>query len=193
MQILALIAHPDQGSFNHAILDRCRTALHTLDVTVHDLYAERFDPVVPAEDMQRRYSFDPVIQQHTRELIGASGLIVIHPDWWGQPPAILKGWLDRVLTPGTAYEYQGPEFGPKRAVPLLTALRAAVFVTSDATASQVGPLFDTIWRDRVFSFCGIESIGIELFGGIRESSRSRRNGYLERVDAVMRRFLETET
>ncbi|TVQ99194.1 MAG: flavodoxin family protein [Spirochaetaceae bacterium] len=185
VQILALIAHPSRGSFNHAILDRCLASLRGHEVIVHDLYAETFDPVFPEADIRRRCSFDPVIQRHMRDLSSSQGLIVIHPDWWGQPPAILKGWLDRVLTPGVAYEYQGPEFGTKHAVPLLNHVRAAVFVTSDALASQVAPLFDAIWRDRVFSFCGIESRRIELLERMRETNRRQREQYLCRVDAVM--------
>jgi len=35
----------------------------------------------------------------------ASGIVIVHPNWWGQPPAILKGWVDRVLRPGVAYEF----------------------------------------------------------------------------------------
>ena len=185
MQILALVAHPNRGSFNHSILDRCRAALGGHEVVVHDLYAEAFDPVFPEADIRRRCSFDPVIQQHMRDLTSSQRLIIIHPDWWGQPPAILKGWLDRVLAPGVAYEYQGPEFGTKLAVPLLSSIRAAVFVTSDALASQGAPLFDMIWRDRVFSFCGIESRPVEFLERMRETNRRQREQYLRRVDAIM--------
>ena len=186
MQILALIAHPSRGSFNHAILDRCLVSLGDHQVVVHDLYAENFDPVVPEPDMRRRFSFDPSIQQHVRDLTSSQGLIIIHPDWWSQPPAILKGWLDRVLTPGVAYEYQGPEFGTKHAVPLLSHVRAAVFVTSDAIASQAAPHFDMMWRDRVFSFCGINSKQVELLDRMRETNRRQRERYLRRVDEAMK-------
>jgi hypothetical protein len=45
----------------------------------------------------------PVIEQHCVELSESDGIVVIHPNWWGQPPAIPKGWRDRVFRPGVAY------------------------------------------------------------------------------------------
>jgi NAD(P)H dehydrogenase (quinone) len=45
-----------------------------------------------------------VIELHCREIADVDGIIV-HPNWWGQPPAILKGWVDRVLRPGVAYRF----------------------------------------------------------------------------------------
>jgi len=46
---------------------------------------------------------DPVIRRHCDEIAAAAGIVVVHPNWWGQPPAILKGWVDRVLRPDGAY------------------------------------------------------------------------------------------
>jgi NAD(P)H dehydrogenase (quinone) len=39
------------------------------------------------------------------EIAKADGIIIIHSDWWGRPPAILKGWIDRVIRPGIAYRF----------------------------------------------------------------------------------------
>ena len=46
---------------------------------------------------------DELLAAHQREIREADGIIVIHPNWWGQPPAIMKGWVDRVLRVGVAY------------------------------------------------------------------------------------------
>lgn len=76
----------------------------------HDLYAEIFDPRLTAEDA---YSIgnqleetlaratDPKVREYRLEIASADGLLIVHPNWWGKPPAILAGWIDRVLVPGT--------------------------------------------------------------------------------------------
>jgi len=48
----------------------------------------------------------------------ADGIVFVHPDWWGMPPAILKGWIDRVLRSGVTYQFLEGDDGegiPKRA------------------------------------------------------------------------------
>jgi NAD(P)H dehydrogenase (quinone) len=185
VRILVLFAHPGRKSFNHAILERVRKSVGVHEVIVHDLYEQNFAPVLTEPEILRRFSFDPEIQDHVQHLRAADALVVIHPDWWGQPPAILKGWLDRVLGPGTAYDYEGPEFGRKHARPLLSHIRGLVFVTSDADPSKIGPLFDMIWQDRVFSFCGIQSVAVEVFGDMRNATPRVRSAHLKKVERLM--------
>ena len=46
------------------------------------------------------------VEKHLQyEISVADGVVIIHPNWWGQSPAILKGWVDRVIRPGVAYEF----------------------------------------------------------------------------------------
>ena len=70
MNVLVVLGHPRQGSFNHAIaeaaVDALRAAGH--EVTFHDLYRERFDPVLPALEVRASADLPPVVAQHCREL-----------------------------------------------------------------------------------------------------------------------------
>jgi NAD(P)H dehydrogenase (quinone) len=107
MRISVILAHPDKGSFNHAI---AATVVETLiqighDVCFHDLYEEEFDPMLPTEEIPKNATLPPEIERYCNEISEVDGIVVIHPNWWGQPPAILKGWVDRVLRPGVAYEF----------------------------------------------------------------------------------------
>ena len=110
---------PRPASLNHAVADRISTVLAEEGSTVfrHDLYAERFEPVLEHEEIRRRFSFDDVFTAYVRELQDAHGIVLIYPDWWGMPPAILKGWVDRIFRPGIAFDHEGEEFMPKRKVP----------------------------------------------------------------------------
>lgn len=126
MKILVVLGHPRTGSFNHAIAE---AALQTLkdnghEVCFHDLYKEGFDPVVTPEEIPKGAVLDSLIGRHCEEVSGADGIIIVHPNWWGQLPAILKGWVDRVIRPGVAYEFEEGDGGEGLPVGLLRA-RAA--------------------------------------------------------------------
>jgi NAD(P)H dehydrogenase (quinone) len=102
MALLSLIlAHPRHGSFNHAV---AATAVHILEtqgheIRFHDLYQENFDPVLAAPELEGEAFLHPFLEQHCQEIAQAQGIVIVHPNWWGQPPVILKGWVDRVLRP----------------------------------------------------------------------------------------------
>ena len=114
MKISVILGHPYRRSFNAAIAQSVVSALKGSGHTVmfHDLYAEGFDPVIPGNELQSGISEDSLVLQHQREIRQADGIIIIHPNWWGQPPAILKGWTDRVLRENIAYAFpQGDNGG----------------------------------------------------------------------------------
>lgn len=180
MTISLILAHPDTGSLNHAltraILEALEEAGHA--VVLHDLYAEGFDPVLRAEELRTHRSDDPRVETHVRELTEADGLIVVHPVWFDAPPAILKGWVERVFREGDAYE-RPPEGGFRG---LLTA-RAALLVTTanapyDPTA---GDALDHFWRGFVLAAAGIDTVDRVHLTPVITSDLATRRGWLEEV------------
>jgi NAD(P)H dehydrogenase (quinone) len=152
MRVSLILAHPKPGSFNHAI---AQAALQTLrqngyQVSFHDLYQEGFDPIMPYQEIPKGASLDPVIQMHCHEIAHAEGLIIVHPNWWGQPPAILKGWIDRVIRPGVAYEFLEGDSGEGVPRGLLQAKAALVFNTSNTAPERELRVFG----DPPGDFCG---------------------------------------
>jgi len=113
MTVLIIVAHPNRASFNHAIAAACCETLRANghNVTYHDLYEERFDPVLPFSEFSREATLSEEIALHCNELSQADGIVIVHSNWWGQPPAILKGWIDRVVRPGVAYEFKEGDKG----------------------------------------------------------------------------------
>ena len=92
MRIQAIVAHPRPDSFCRALFERALTALRTVghEPIVHDLYAERFDPVLGAEEahtagdtVERVLSrtTDELVRRHRDELARADGLLIAHPNW----------------------------------------------------------------------------------------------------------------
>jgi NAD(P)H dehydrogenase (quinone) len=95
----------------------------------HDLYRENFDPVINTSEIPKNGQIDEIIKTHCDDLVKSDGIIIIHPNWWGQPPAILKGWIDRVIRPGVAYEFEEGDNGEGTPLGLLKAKAGLVFNT----------------------------------------------------------------
>lgn len=191
MLALLVIAHPNPHSFSHAMADEAAAVLkqqgHTL--AVHDLYAERFNPVQPTTELQNTQSDDALVEQHCRELAEADLILVFHPNWWGQPPAILKGWIDRVFRLGTAYGY--PPGVPPEGVPvgLLTARAAFVFNTSNTPAEReqeaFGDPLDALWKRCVFGLCGVNTVHRLMVGPMSGSDAAQRETWLAEVRGLV--------
>lgn len=149
--ILMVVAHPEPSSFNHAMAkaaaETLRQAGHT--VAISDLYAEGFRADIGRHDMTsvadpnrfhiqaeqteatRKTAFaDDIAREQTR-LAEADNLILQFPLWWGGPPAILKGWIDRVLSYGFGY-VDGRRFDTG----LFRGRRAMLSVTTGGTPER---------------------------------------------------------
>lgn len=107
MNALLVIAHPSPSSFTHAMADVAAGVLSESGyaLTRHDLYAQGFNPVQPTVESANTTSADALVEAHCADLSKADLILIFHPNWWSQPPAILKGWIDRVFRLNTAYGY----------------------------------------------------------------------------------------
>ena len=193
MNVTLLLAHPRPNSFNHAIADTATTVLEQSGhaVTSHDLYAEGFDPLLRAEECFTTgksvedlltQSDDPLVAQHRTEVASADGLVVVHPNWWGKPPAILAGWLDRVLVPGVAYRLSDATAEPDG----LLALRAALVINTTDTrpereADVLGDPLQSIWTRCVLPYCGAKRVERMVIGPVTDSTVEEREAWLRDV------------
>ena len=181
MKYLIILAHPDGKSFNSSIALTLKNRIVNSDNTVilHDLYEENFNPILSAEEIKRKFSFDESIQRYSLELSEADHIIFIHPDWWGQMPAILKGWIDRVFRQGTAFEYDGPDFEEKEKIALLTGKIATVVISSDREEETM--LIEKIWKKDILSYCGIDDAGVLIHFSARKAGSKERDLFIERI------------
>ncbi|SRR5512133_1004480 len=193
MVISVLLSHPRPGSFNHAIAAACAGALRRLghEVRVHDLDAERFDPALPAGELASEARPPELVARHCREIVEADGIVVVHPNWWGQPPAVLKGWVDRVLRAGVAYRFVEGDGGEGVPVGLLRARSAIVLNTSntppDREAAAFGDPLETIWRNCIFGLCGVATVERRTFSVVVTSTAEQRARWLEEAQGVVAR------
>ncbi len=195
MKISVILGHPDTNSFNDAIADMIVKVLRDSGHTVvfHDLYRENFPPVLPAEEIPKDVPIPDVIAEHCHEITEADGIIIVHPNWWGQPPAILKGWIDRVLRPGIAYRFAEGDSGEGVPIGLLKAWSALVFTTSNTyperEQSVFGDPLETIWKNCIFDLCGVKTFHHRNFEVIVTSTPEQRQEWLrEAAETVLRYF-----
>jgi len=194
MRISVILAHPNEKSFNHAI---AKAAVNQLEhnghkVLFHDLYKENFDPLLGWEEIPKDVSLPPIIMEHCAEIAEAEGIIIVHPNWWGQPPAMLKGWVDRVIRPGVAYEFLEDDSGEGVPNGLLKARTALVFNTSNTESEReknaFGDPLETIWRNCIFGLCGVSDFYRRMFGIIVTSAEKQRIEWLDEVRKTVDSF-----
>jgi len=193
MKLSLILAHPSPDSFNHAIAETARQTLlrNGHMVFFHDLYAEGFDPVLPAYEIPKSTPVSPEIAEHCAENAAADGIVIVHPNWWGQPPAILKGWIDRVIRPGVAYEFLEGDSGGGVPIGLLRAEMAVVFNTSNTPdareVSAFGDPLETLWKNCIFGLCGVKGFSRRMFGVIVTSTVEQRAAWLREVTETIDR------
>lgn len=190
MRISIILAHPNPGSFNHAIAKVVADTLSSRGNTVilHDLYAEKFDPLLPTSELGRTEDLPPEVRKHVDEIVSVDGIVIVHPNWWGMPPAILKGWVDRSIRAGSAYTFQGGQ-----AVGLMKARSALVLHTAntppDVEVELYGDPLDNLWRKCIFGLCGIRNVRRELFAPVIISTPDQRQAWLKTAaEAALQQF-----
>ncbi|HBO45984.1 MAG TPA: NAD(P)H dehydrogenase [Planctomycetaceae bacterium] len=192
MKILVVLGHQNtaQDSFCHgiarAVVERLGQNGH--QTVFHDLYVERFDPVLTEEELKAASPADPTVRCHIDELVGADGYVIIHPNWWGQPPAVLKGWIDRVFRQGAVYR-----FGPEGVSSPLAGRAALVLTTSntprDAEIELYGDPLENLWKNCIFGLCGVTNFVRRNFESMIMSTPDHREKWLaDTRDLVDRQF-----
>ena len=110
MRFLVLFCHPSQKSFSAALYNSTCTSLEKAghEIRKINLYKEHFDPKLSLDEwnsyLDETHKNIKNLKQHVENLLWAEGLIFIFPTWMYGPPALLKGWLERVWLPDVAFE-----------------------------------------------------------------------------------------
>lgn len=132
MRVIIIFNHPYEGSYCNAILNAVTKGLqkarHEVDL-IH-LDKEGFNPVMTAADLKAfkdRKPIDPMVIEYKQRLDNADHLVFIFPIWWELMPALTKGFIDKVIFPGVAYDYRPSGNGM---MPLLKNLKSVTVITT---------------------------------------------------------------
>lgn len=116
MKTVIIYNHPYQGSFCHALMESAITgaelAGHTVDL-IH-LDSDKFNPVMSGQDLlafRNHQASDPQTIDYIKRIKEADHLVLIFPIWWELMPAMMKGFIDKVIFPGATYNYTKSGYG----------------------------------------------------------------------------------
>jgi len=138
MKVVIVFNHPYEGSYCNAILNSVSRGLekanHQIDIIRLD--KEGFNPVMTSQDLKAfrdKQPIDPKVMEYKQRLEKADHVIFIFPIWWELMPALMKGFVDKVIFPGVAYDYiNGSNTEMK---PLLTNIKGVTVITTMNTPS----------------------------------------------------------
>ena len=176
-----VFAHPWNGSFNKAILDKVVEKLDETKqkYTIIDLNKDKFNPVMTEEELSlysQGKSIDPLVEKYQKILKNTDELILVFPIWWMSMPAILKGFFDKVMVKGFAYE--SAKNGIKG---LLTNIKTAKMIT---TAEAPKILLSITGFGITMKKANLSGVGIKKTEWIHYSLK------MQGTDEDRRKFLE---
>lgn len=185
-KIAVILGHPDKESFNFALAEAYSKGANLAGAEVEKIYIRdlEFNPNLQF-GYRKRTELEPDLRKAQEILTWADHLVWIYPVWWGGVPAIMKGFLDRVLLPGFAFKKrEGSLWWDK----YFKGKTARIICTMDQPT----------WFYRIFNrapshhamkkltmnFIGVKSVKITSIGPIRLSKDSFRENWLKKVEAL---------
>lgn len=182
-KIVVVVAHPNPESLCRALAAAAVYAAEAAgaSVCVHDLHADGFDPLMKVGEVGTTAFADPLAERYATELKAADGIVVVHPVWFFHAPASLKGWVERVVREGVAFDVSpaGEITG------LLRARRALVVTTANGSLEVEREVFGdpvgTFWERVVFGPAGVERVERLAFSPVRGSDDAQRAAWLATV------------
>ncbi len=165
MNILIVTAHPSSVGHTHMIAQTYTVAKKSKynDIKIVDLYAKEYSVDLLTFENIRTFKPSKIQKKFQEQVAWAHEIVVIHPIWWGLPPAIMKNWADLTFWMGFAYKFTGPHKVKK----LLKGKTAKIFVTNGGASWFYHFIFMPLlsyWKLCVFGFTGVEVIDVKICG-----------------------------
>ena len=195
MKTLIVYYHPREGSFCSAIRDAVTTGLHNggHEHKIIDLSKEGFDPVMREKDLKAFVQagregedgldgVDPFVLRYMKKLRWAEHIVMIFPIWWMTMPAMVKGFIDKVIFPGVVYKMEDGKL-----VSLLTGLKQVTIITTMNTPSDVyrdvfGNSLEGSLIKGTFNQIGIHDIRWISLNKVKQSGDEKRWLWLDEIE-----------
>lgn len=188
MNTLIVYNHPYTGSFCRALLESAQkgfaAAGHTVDTV--DLDADGFNPVMSAADLKafvQKQAVDPQALDYIQRLKNADHLVLIFPIWWELMPAMMKGFIDKVIFPGGTYDNKASGMGMVSLLPRLKSVR--IITTMNTPGIIYRLLFGNAIKGALvrgtFQKTGCKNVKWISFNQVKGSPEAKRTRWLEQV------------
>lgn len=191
MRCLLILAHPRRDSLCGALFDAYAEGARQAGVACRELTLSeiQFDPDVHTVSSEQQ-PLEADLLRAQRDIHWAEHLVIVYPTWWGTFPALLKGFLDRVLTPGFAFRHVTHDKWDK----LLSGRTADLITTMDTPPL----IYRFVYRApgqhalvrATLGYCGIRTARAEAFGPVIAAADGQRQEWLDRARYVGSRLVE---
>ena len=191
MKTVIVYNHPYKGSFCHALLESARKgalkAGHEVDII--DLDSDHFDPVMTGEDLlafRNHQAVDKQAIEYIKRIKQADHLVLIFPVWWELMPAMTKGFIDKVMFPGSTYSYTKSGHGMQT---MLNKLKSTTIITTMNTPKVMykfiyGNAIKKALIKGTFKKSGCKNVKWYSFNMVKSSSEKTREKWLNKIEKV---------
>jgi NAD(P)H dehydrogenase (quinone) len=189
MKYLLIYCHSNPKSFTHAMFQTIFNSLKSrnVEVQVIDLYAEHFNPVLLVDETHRRRDLhlDPQTAVYRKMIEEADHLIFFYPVWWHGFPAILKGFIDRVIASDFVYSFKEKPKGSLFPKGLMPDKKISCFYSLDAPFLVA--LLDPGWlaiKHGLFKYCGFRNVRRFYRSGLKHLTDLKRKQWLIQCEKI---------
>lgn len=186
MKILLIQGHPDIESYNYALAASYKKGAIASGAEVKEINIGEltFNPNLEF-GYRKRTELEPDLLAAQESIKWADHIVWVYPVWWGSVPALMKGFLDRVLLPGFAFEKrEGSVWWDK----LLKEKTSRIICTMDQPTWYYrwinGRPSHIAMKKLTMNFIGIKKVRITSIGPIRLSKDSFREKWLKNVEKL---------
>ncbi len=190
MKVVIVFNHPYEGSFCNAILQSVTNGLSKGNNQIELIHLDKdnFNPVMTAGDLKAfrdKKPIDPKVIEYSNKIKNADHLVFIFPIWWELMPALTKGFIDKVIFPGIAYDYTNTN--NTRMKPLWNNLKGVTMITTMNTpkwlywllfgnAIKKAMIMGTFWK------IGFKNRNWISFNQVKAVTQEKRNRWLVELE-----------
>jgi NAD(P)H dehydrogenase (quinone) len=187
--VTIIVGHPQRLSYGEALADAYRRWAESAGNTVHmfKLSEMTFDPILH-EGYRQEQPFEPDLKSAYDALAASDHWVLIFPLWCGDMPALLKGFIERILQPdlirrqGTENAMNWRIFEKKSARIIMTmAMPVSVY------RFWYGPHALKLLKNNILNFIGVKPVRETLLGMVADASNEKRNRWLKQAEAMGQR------
>ena len=189
MRILIILGHPDHDTFCGALENAYAQGAGMAGAEVRRLNLGEldFDPLLH-QGYKVIQELEPDLKYAQEAIRWAEHIVIVYPTWWGDMPAVMKGFFDRALLPGFGYRFLSAWRWEK----LLKGRSARLIVTMDTPPVLHWLLYGApgvkLLKNAILGFCGISPVRVSAFGPVRHATDRQRAKWIAKVEALGRRL-----
>ncbi len=185
-KVLIILGHPNKETFCGALAESYKKGAVRSGAEVEEIFVSelKFDPILHL-GYQEIQELEPDLVRAQELIKWAEHIVFVYPTWWATMPALLKGFLDRVLLPGFGFKYrQNSSLWDK----FLTGRSARLIITMDAPAwfnfLSYGNAGQKAMKRATLQFCGIKPVRVTTIGSVKMLKPEQLKKWLENAEKL---------